>query len=160
MILLYNRLLYKRFLLYYVSWSSLTDLIEVAKNFHKFVSCMEPNSQGFLATAEACFSLTPREPRVQTWHPPSPDLSTPSRTGWRSCFWKPIRVVNHFVYRATQHLDSYILLTSNWKLRGPVWAVVSYSNGPPAGGTFVLMSTEYRNQGTVSPCRLGANRAL
>ena len=33
-----------------------------------------------------------------------------------------------------------------------VWAVGSYSSGPPAGGTFVLMSTEYRNQGAVSPC--------
>ena len=56
------------------------------------------------------------------------------------------------LYRATHHLDSYILLTSNWKLRGPVWAVGSYSSGPPAGGTLVLMSTEYRNQGDVSPC--------
>ena len=33
-----------------------------------------------------------------------------------------------------------------------MWAVGSYSSGPPAGGTFVLMSTEYRNQGDVSPC--------
>ena len=33
-----------------------------------------------------------------------------------------------------------------------VWAVGSYSSGPPAGGTYVLMSTEYRNQGDVSPC--------
>ena len=47
-------------------------------------------------------------------------------------------------YRATQHLDSHILLTLNWNLRGPVWAVGSYSSGPPAGGTFVLMSTEHR----------------
>ena len=35
-----------------------------------------------------------------------------------------------------------------------MWAVARYSSGPPAGGTFVLMSTEYRNQGAVSPCRL------
>ena len=28
-----------------------------------------------------------------------------------------------------------------------MWAVGSYSSGPPAGGTFVLISTEYRNQG-------------
>ena len=33
-----------------------------------------------------------------------------------------------------------------------MWAVGSYSSGPPTRGTFVLMSTEYRNQGTVSPC--------
>ena len=33
-----------------------------------------------------------------------------------------------------------------------MWAVGSYSSGPPDMGTFVLMSTEYRNKGDVSPC--------
>ena len=34
-----------------------------------------------------------------------------------------------------------------------MWSVGSHSIGPPAGGTFDLMSTEYRNQGAVLPCR-------
>ena len=40
----------------------------------------------------------------------------------------------------------------SWEGLWAVWAVGRYSSGPPAGGIFVLMSTDYRNQGAVSPC--------
>ena len=56
------------------------------------------------------------------------------------------------MYRVTHHLDSYILLTSKQKFPRLVGLYSSYLLPPQALSTFNLMSTEYRNQGTVSPC--------
>ena len=55
-------------------------------------------------------------------------------------------------YRATHHLDSYILLTSKQKFPRLVGRYCSYLLPTQALSTFNLMSTEYRNQGAVSPC--------
>ena len=52
----------------------------------------------------------------------------------------------------TQHLDSYILLTSKQKFPRLVGRYCSYLLPTQALSTFILMSTEYRNQGAVSPC--------
>ena len=51
----------------------------------------------------------------------------------------------HKKYRATQHLETYNLLISNWKLNFCKRSLY-------CDWTFVLMSTEYRTQGAVSPC--------
>ena len=56
------------------------------------------------------------------------------------------------MYRATQHLDSYILLTSKQKFPRLVGRYCSYLLPTQTLSTFNLMSTEYRNQGDVSPC--------
>ena len=58
----------------------------------------------------------------------------------------------YIMYRATQHLDSYILLTSKQKFPWLVGRYCSYLLLTQALSTFNLMSTEYRNQGAVSPC--------
>ena len=55
------------------------------------------------------------------------------------------------LYRATQHLDSYVLLTSKQKFPRLVGRYCSYLLPTQALSTFNLMSTEYRNQGAVSP---------
>ena len=55
-------------------------------------------------------------------------------------------------YRATHHLDSYILLTSKQKFPRQVGRYRSYLLPTQALSTFNLMSTEYKNQGAVSPC--------
>ena len=61
------------------------------------------------------------------------------------------------MYRATQHLDSYIMLTSKQKFPRLVGPYCSYLLPTQALSTFNLMSTEYRNQGAVSPCRKEPN---
>ena len=48
-------------------------------------------------------------------------------------------------YRATQHLDSYILFTSKQKFPPMVGRYCSYLQPTQALSTFHLMSTEYRN---------------
>ena len=55
------------------------------------------------------------------------------------------------IYKATQHLDSYILLTSKQKLPRLVGRFCSYLLPSQALSTFNLMSTEYRNQGLCRP---------
>ena len=55
------------------------------------------------------------------------------------------------MYRATHHLDSYILLTSKQRFPRLVGRYCSYLLPTQALSTFNLMSTEYRNQGAVSP---------
>ena len=62
-----------------------------------------------------------------------------------------IRSTRH-IYMATQHLDSYILLTSKQKFPWLVGRYCSYLLPSQALSTFNLVSTEYRNQGAVSPC--------
>ena len=58
------------------------------------------------------------------------------------------------LYRAAEHLESYIQLQSIWgvPLAWPAWAVASCSSGPPAGELPKLIAIEYRNQGDGSPC--------
>ena len=62
------------------------------------------------------------------------------------------------MYRATHHLDSYILLTSKQKFPRLVGRYSSYLLPTQALSTFNLMSTEYRNQGDVSPCTACGHR--
>ena len=65
------------------------------------------------------------------------------------------------LYRVTHHLDSYILLTSKQKFLRLVGRYCSYILPTQALSTFNLMSTEYRNQGDVSPCIIiSLNRQL
>ena len=64
------------------------------------------------------------------------------------------------VYRATQHLDSYILLTSKQKFPRLVGRYYSYLLPTQALSTFNLMSTEYRNKGAVSPCSSSPKKVL
>ena len=63
------------------------------------------------------------------------------------------------MYRATQHLDSFILLTSKQKFPRLVGRYCSYLLPTQALSTFNL-STEYRNQGVVSPCMLACTPAV
>ena len=58
----------------------------------------------------------------------------------------------HHTYRVTHHLDSYIQLTSKQKFPRLVGRYCSYLLPTQALSTFNLMSTEYKNQGAVSPC--------
>ena len=60
--------------------------------------------------------------------------------------------LSSYLYWATQHLDSYILLTSKQKFPRPVGRYCSYLLPTQTLSIFNLMSTEYRNQGAVSPC--------
>ena len=62
-------------------------------------------------------------------------------------------LASNIQYRATQHLDSYIMLTSKQKFPRLVGRFSSYLLPTQALSTFNLMSTEYRNQGAVLPCR-------
>ena len=62
--------------------------------------------------------------------------------------------LSKLTYRATQHLDSYILLTSKQKFPRLVGRYCSYLLPTLPLSTFNLKSTEYRNQGAVSPCTL------
>ena len=67
--------------------------------------------------------------------------------------------INWSIYRAAQHLESYIRLKSMWglPLAWPAWAVASGSSGTQAGGTVRLIATEYRTQGAEPPCTLVTN---
>ena len=64
------------------------------------------------------------------------------------------------MYKAGRPIIRKVLKIRMWVVPRSAWAGGSYSSGPPAGGTFVLMSTEYRNQGDVSPCTVDATALL